>query len=345
MSVDASVIVVSWNARELTLRCLDSLLAQNHEVGFEVVVVDNGSTDGSVEALRLRRDARLIELGHNTGFACAVNAGIRATSTPVVVLLNNDATADPDFVRTITAPLLADADAERGGPRLGATTGRVQLSGAFEPAAPTDPAALVSAAGKRWVRVDAGAGVTLLNSTGNEVTVSGNGRDRDWLAPSDGPGAPADVFGFNGGCAALRRLALDDVGLLDETLFVYYEDSELSWRLRRGGWSVRHVDEARTVHDHAASSGERSTVFLDNNERNRLSVALMHAPWPVVGRGTARAAGRALLGPDRRRRLLVLRDVAARLPGSLRRRRAVDRAARVPRQVVARYLVPDGGTR
>src|SRR5690606_30035179 len=96
--------------------------------------------------------------------------------------------------------------------------------------------------------------------------------------------------------------ALDDVGLFDESLFLYYEDTELSWRLRRRGWTVRHVPDAVTVHDHAASSGTGSAFFLDHNERNRLLVALIHAPWGVVLRALTRAAGRAVLSPDRGRR-------------------------------------------
>lgn len=339
-----SVIVVTWNAVDLTLRCLESLRAQQTDgLDVELVVVDNGSTDATVATLRDLPDVRLVALPTNTGFAGGVNAGVRTSTGSVVVLLNNDAVARPDFLVTLVEPLRPDAAA--GAERLGATTGRVLLSGSFaaEPAGAaggTGAATLVAHDGTRWSRV-AEDGITLLNSTGNEVTTSGNGRDRDWLRPADGPDAPAEVFGFNGGCAALRRAALDDVGLLDESLFMYYEDTELSWRLRRRGWSVRHVPGAVTVHDHAASSGTSSAFFLDHNERNRLLVALVHAPWPVVLRAAVRAGGRVLVGPDRRRRARALLAVVARLPWALRRRRAVDRSATVLRSVPAALLVPD----
>ncbi|WP_431837335.1 glycosyltransferase family 2 protein [Cellulomonas sp. Y8] len=335
-----SVVVVTWNGLDLTLRCLDSLAHQ--DAGgrdVDVVVVDNGSTDGTVAALGAREDVRLVALGRNTGFAGGVNAGVAATTGDVVVLLNNDAVAEPGFLDRLVAPF--DAEPGPDAPRLGATTGRVVLSGRFRPAAPGEPG-LVDHAGRTWARTGDDTGARLLNSTGNEVTRSGNGRDRDWLADADGPAAPAAVFGFNGGSAALARAALEDVGPLDESLFMYYEDTELSWRLRRRGWVVAHVPDAVTVHDHAGSSDSGSAFFRDHNERNRLLVALVHAPVPVVARALTRTVVRACLGPERRRRAGALATVLRRAPGALRRRRAVDRAARVPRSQVAALLVPDG---
>jgi GT2 family glycosyltransferase len=334
-----SVVVVSWNGLDLTLRCLDSLARQDLPGrDVEVVVVDNGSDATTVAALRARDDARLVALGRNTGFGGGVNAGVAATTGDVVVLINNDAVAEPGYLEHLVAPF------DRPGGRLGATTGRVVLSGRFRPAAPGEHG-LVDHGGRTWVRTDAADGRRLLNSTGNEVTRSGNGRDRDWLAPADRPAAPARVFGFNGGSAAIARAALADAGCFDASLFMYYEDTELSWRLRRRGWSVEHVPEAVTVHDHAGSSDASSSFFRDHNERNRLVVALVHAPVPVLARALARAGARALLGPERGRRCRVLLAVLRAAPGALRRRRSVDRAARVPRADVAALLVPDGVAR
>jgi GT2 family glycosyltransferase len=348
-----SVVVVSWEALDLTLRCLESLRVQQTDgLAVQLVVVDNGSRDATVETVGAMTDVLLVALPSNTGFAAGANAGIRATSSAVVVLLNNDAVARPGFLAALVAPFATPADDARSGPRggatrLGATTGRVVLSGSFVRADADAPGALVAAGGERWVRVGDGAApvgvepVVLLNSTGNEVTTSGNGRDRDWLAPADGPAAAAEVFGFNGGCAALSRAALEDVGLFDESLFMYYEDTDLSWRLSRRGWVVRHVPDAVAVHDHAASSGTSSPFFLDHNERNRLFVAVAHAPWPVVLRAMARTVTRVVVGPDRRRRARALGAVARRLPRALRRRKQVDRSASVPRAVPAALLVPD----
>jgi N-acetylglucosaminyl-diphospho-decaprenol L-rhamnosyltransferase len=339
--LSVSVVVVTWNGLDLTLRCLESLRNQRTDgLDVELVVVDNGSDDATVDVVGAMSDVRLVALPTNTGFAGGANAGIRASTGAVVVLLNNDAVARPDFLRRLVAPFV-----EEGGARVGATTGRVVLSGTFvRDDAIRDGAAgaaLVAHDGTRWARAADGTGSSLLNSTGNEVTTSGNGRDRDWLSPADGPQALADVFGFNGGCAALRRAALVDVGLLDDSLFMYYEDTELSWRLRRRGWAVRHVHDAVTVHDHAASSGVASPFFLDHNERNRLLVALTHAPWRVVLRAATRSGARVVLGPDRARRARALLAVIARAPRAVRRRREIDRSATVRRSVPAALLVPD----
>ncbi|WP_372594625.1 glycosyltransferase family 2 protein [Actinotalea sp.] len=333
-----SVVVVTWNGLALTRRCVESLRAQSLEPGeMEIIVVDNGSSDGTVEALSSEPDLRVVPRAVNGGFAAGANAGIRAASGELVVLINNDAVAEPGTVAHLVAPFAA-------GRRVGATTGTVLLSGRFAPAPAGSTGALVSSDGSRWLRTAQG-GTRLLNSTGNEVTRSGNGRDRDWLAPADAPPAPAEVFGFNGGCVALSRAALDDVGLLEESLFMYYEDTELSWRLRRRGWSIEHVPSAVTVHDHAASSGTASAFFQDHNERNRVLVALVHAPWPVVLRATTRTLVRTVLGPERGRRLRVIGSILRRVPWALRRRREVDRSASVPRDVPAALLVPDGGGR
>src|SRR5690606_22561821 len=132
----------------------------------------------------------------NTGFAAGANAGIAATDDDVVVLLNNDAVARPGFLQALVEPFHTDAEASGhrspDQPRLGATTGRVLLSGRFAPVRPGPdgvPDALVGHDGSRWARVDPedAVGVELVNSTGNEVTRSGNGRDRDWLTRADSP--------------------------------------------------------------------------------------------------------------------------------------------------------------
>ncbi|WP_263729282.1 glycosyltransferase family 2 protein [Cellulomonas sp. SG140] len=330
-----AVVVVTWNALGLTRRCLQSLRDQQVPAGTQVqlVVVDNGSQDGTAAALRDEPDVLLVALPDNRGFGGGVNAALRVTSSDVVVLLNNDAVAEPGFLAHLVAPFGA------GTPRLGATTGLVLLSGSFVPAGPGGPA-LVGHDGRSWTRAE--HGVRLVNSTGNELTRSGNGRDRDWLRPAGSVSAAPEVFGFNGGCAALSRAALDDVGGFAEPLFMYYEDTELSWRLRRRGWDVQHVPEAVTLHDHAASSGTASAFFLDHNERNRILVCLIHAPWAVTLRALARTAVRVTVGPQRGRRARALLGALARAPWALRRRWAVDRTATVARGVPAALLVPDG---
>lgn len=288
-----TAIVVNWNAPQLTSRAVESLLGSGGGDGLEVVVVDNGSRDGSARLLAERFErasqVRVLALPRNIGFGGGVNAGIRASSSDYVALLNNDAVAAPGW-----AGALADALSAPGAERVGAVTSRILLAGRWRELEPDEEpadgaAVLADGHGRRVVRDDA-HGAELVNSTGNIVDRTGNGADRDWLAPADRT-ADAAVFGFCGGAAMLRRAALEETGLFDERLFMYYEDTELSWRLRKRGWDIRYVAGAIARHEHAASSGTSSPRFLRWNARNRVRVAVRHGG---AGMG-ARAIGRTLL--------------------------------------------------
>lgn len=298
-------IVVNWRSADVTSEAVRSLEEQTalEGVHLAVTVVDNASGDGSVAELRRRHPGvDVIESAVNGGFGAGVSLGIRDFPADVYVLLNSDAVAAPEFVAALLEPLRRD-------PRVGAVTGRITLRD----------------------RVD---GREVLNSTGNEMTRSGNGRDRDWLVPAADDDRPAgEVAGFSGGAAALRASALDEVGSFDESLFMYYEDTDLSWRLRRAGWSIRYAADARVVHRHASSWGTASPAFRFHNERNRLIVATKVAPLGVIARAYARTLAR--------RRVRAVAAALRVLPSTWRARRAIDRSASVPRRAVARWLVPD----
>ena len=324
------------NRADLTTRAVRAVLEDG--AADQVVVVDNGSDDDSVAVLR--RDlpeATVLALGTNGGFAVGANAGIRHTDADLVVLLNNDAEPAPGFVAALRDHLAAAPAA------VAAVTGRIVLAGRWTrlpagAAAAPDQRALRDHDGHLWV--PSPDGEVRLNSTGVRVDRAGNGSDRDWFAPADRV-ADTAVFGFSGGAAAIRRAALDDVGLLDESLFMYYEDTELAWRLRRRGWRVEYAADAVVVHDHSASSGVRSDLFVFRNARNRLVVALWHAPWPTVLRAAVRTLARGLRGlaggSTRREARLVLAalaDVVGHLPAHLARRVRQQRVASVPRGAV-----------
>ena len=306
------IVVVNWCKPDLTLRALRSLVPQMHE-GDRLVVVDNGSVDDSVERLRSPQ-WDLVETGRNLGFGGGVNAGARGMDEDALVLLNNDAVAEEGFLDAITAPL---------GTGVGATTGKILLSGTWVQVPPGSGDALVARDGTRWARRK--GGVVLVNSTGNVLDASGNGSDRDWLVPDGRGDAPDDVFGFCGGACAILRKAWEDVGPFREDLFMYYEDTELSWRLREAGWRILHVPGARTVHDHAASSGTNSALFLRVNARNRILVAILHGPSSMVFKAIVRTCVRVVRGPHR---LPVLRGLAQAVASTPRT--AVERLRRHP---------------
>lgn len=336
-----TVIVVNWNGEAIIGGCLDSLLAQEAtDTRMEILVVDNGSTDGSLALLASRyAPVRVLSLPTNLGFAGGVSAGIKAAKGQTVILVNNDATVDSRFVDRLANTLQRE-------PRAAAVTARILLSHRYSRVAPGTDGALVAADGTTWAIDDDGE--TLINSTGNEMTLSGNGRDRDWLTPVQrDQRPPGPVMGFSGGAVALRRSAVAEVGGFDNRLFMYYEDSDLSWRLRRAGWEILYEPEAVAHHEHAASSGTASDFFLFHNERNRLLVAMKNAPIPVIWRALFRAAGSILTAlfrrklPIARRKLRSLVAAFRLAPGFIADRRTIDKSAIVPRSVVARHLVSD----
>ena len=332
----ARVVIVNWRQAELTIRAARSITAQLGG-GDTLVVVDNASGDDSVERLS-RAGLTVVQSSRNLGFGAGVNLGAQGMSEDVLVLLNNDAIAEPGFLEAIVAPLSeppaapsAPATSAQGtspratpGSAPAAATARILLAGRWKPAVPGQDA-LVSPHTGRWTRISneaaaRGEGEVLVNSTGNLVDASGNGYDRDWLVPADTEHSPSEVFGLCGGACAIRREAWQALGGFREDLFMYYEDTDLSWRLREHGWRVVYVREAVVRHEHASSSGTGSPMFIRVNARNRILVAAAHSPARVVVQALARTLVRGLRGPRRGPVMTGLAQALAGLPGELRRR-------------------------
>jgi len=318
----ARVILVNWENAPLTLRAAHSIAPQMGR-GDHLVIVDNGSGDDSLSILRdgLKelRDAAaparasLVNAGANEGFGAGVMAGARGLDEDAVVLLNNDATVREGFLDALVAPL---------GGAVGATTALILLTGTWRPALASDREFLVARDGSRWARAGEGEekGRVLINSTGNEVDAAGNGYDRSWLHPADSPLPAPEVFGLCGGACAISARAWERVGGVRTDLFMYYEDTDLSYKLREAGYEVRFVAGAVVDHEHAASSGTSSPMFLRVNARNRIIVAAEHAPWGVLARALARSLARALRSGGRGPVARGVWQGMAALPAALRRR-------------------------
>lgn len=314
-------VVVTWNGADLLRESLPSLLDQDLADGeLDVVVVDNGSSDGTLAMLAAEfPTVRVVASQVNLGFAGGAELGLRDLDAEYAVLLNNDARFEPDAVRQ----MVAVADAE---PAVGAVTARILL-----------------------VEHDA-LGRTVVNSTGNVVGPDGAGGDRDWLAVDGTIDPDPEVFGFCGGAALLRAAALREVGSFDPWLFLYYEDTDLSWRLRARGWTVRYCATAVAHHRHAASSDATSPLFRYYNTRNSLVVLARHAPPVVVARSTVRQVAAAVVHSVRRsersavtaaRRRAVV-DAVRRAPTTWRERRSLWRGARRTRAEVFRVATAQG---
>lgn len=161
------------------------------------------------------------------------------------------------------------------------------------------------------------SGVELINSTGNLVDACGNGYDRSWLAPSKQEHDSPEVFGICGGACAISARAWRQLNGMRQDLFMYYEDTDFSYRLRRAGYRVQYVRQAQARHAHAASSDSASEAFTTWNTRNRLRVATRYAPASVAARALVNTGGRMLLGPQRQARAQGLVQALAHAPQDL----------------------------
>lgn len=352
-----TVVTVTYNAVDLVGRCLDALESQNlGDLTMDVVVVDNGSTDGTAALVAARfPHVRLIEAGRNLGFAAGNNVALTTIDSPWIVLLNNDAVPEPGFVASLVRA------AERAGDAVAAVAARVLLETRFRPASTVPPeeaatARVVRGPDGAWIEDPAGA-CSLVNSTGNLVRRDGFGVDRGWLADASTHHPERDVFGFSGAAALLRRDALTSVGLFDERLFMYYEDTDLSWRLRRAGWRIEYCEDAVVRHLHSATSGEGSEFFRFHDARNRLVVLTKNASGRLVLGALLRfvvtTASILLRGSQpmaertrtTRWRLRALGGWLTLLPHALRERRRISSRARLGRREIEAGLAPiDSGT-
>ena len=161
------------------------------------------------------------------------------------------------------------------------------------------------------------SGVELINSTGNVVDAFGNGYDRSWLAPAKQEHDSPEVFGICGGACAISARAWRQLNGMRQDLFMYYEDTDFSYRLRRTGYRVQYVRQAQARHAHAASSDSASEAFTTWNTRNRLRVATRYAPASVAARALVNTGGRMLLGPQRQARAQGLVQALAHAPQDL----------------------------
>jgi glycosyltransferase, family 2 len=340
------VVIVNWRTPLLTERAARSLWPQL-QAGDELVVVDNASAsadphDNSLAHLRQlgaqlgsAGPARfgLVQSRRNGGFGYGVNLGARNLRQDALVLLNSDAYALEGFVDALTAPLGHDL--------VEATTARLLLEGRWrlvddgaESADPQSPGAVEAqtepttgaahSTGSAQLRgLDGGiwvsdpSGVELINSTGNVVDACGNGHDRSWLAPAKQEHDSPEVFGICGGACAISARAWRQLGGMRQDLFMYYEDTDFSYRLRRAGYRVQYVRQAQARHAHAASSDSASEAFTTWNTRNRLRVATRYAPASVAARALVNTGGRMLLGPQRQARAQGLVQALAHAPQDL----------------------------
>jgi N-acetylglucosaminyl-diphospho-decaprenol L-rhamnosyltransferase len=243
---DLSIIIVSFNARADLERCLESLQAAPPAVPHEIVVVDNGSTDGSADAARRRPGVQVIEAGGNLGFARANNIGIRASSGSTILLLNSDTIVPPGAIDRLLAELDRHPEAAVAGPRLVDGTGRAELS------------------------------FGRMIGPWNELRQKRLGRNA--AAVEALTRQPQDPDWVSGACLLVRRADADAVGGLDERYFMYTEDVDFCAAIRARGRTILFVPGVEVVHLRGRSAASAPAATREHYRRSQLAFYEKHLP-------------------------------------------------------------------
>ena len=311
-----SVIIPNWNGAHHLPTCLESLRRQTYP-HVEVIVADNGSTDGSLALLaRDYPEVRVLELGENRGFAGGCNAGIRVAQGAFVVLLNNDTGAAPRWLEEIVTTFQRH-------PEAGIVASKMLLFDQRD----------------------------TLHTAGDFYRLDGIPGNRGvWQKDVGQYDREETVFSACGGSAAYRKATLDQVGLLDEDFFFSCEDVDLAWRAQLAGWQCIYAPRAVVYHRLSATGGGVTASFYDGRNFIYLLAKdypgyLWRAHWRVILRAqlciTAEAL-RAWRGTAARARLRGQLAGLLGIPKMLRKRRAVQRSRTVDQSYLESILTaPD----
>lgn len=222
-----SVIIVNWNTCELLAQALESLFAQVDQPSYDVTVIDNASSDGSADMVRRRwPEVHLVALPHNVGFAAGNNIGFTESRGAYILLLNSDTVVLPTTVRGLASILDRDASIGCVGARHMNGDGSLQRSMNEFPTLHNDFLELTELSRLRVVQ-------TFLR------------RRFPWWSAHD---TTCDTGWVNGACMMIRRAVCDNVGVLDEQFFAYFEEVEWCYRMQLAGWRVVFTPEAEVIH-------------------------------------------------------------------------------------------------
>lgn len=225
--VKATVVIPNYNGIKYIEECLNSLYRLQEQELFTVLIVDNGSKDGSLELIQEKYPGvRLIALPENTGFCHAVNVGIAGADTPYVILLNNDTVVLEGFVKALVDAIEQDK-------KLFA----------------------VSAMMLQW------QDHRLIDDAGDQYCVLGWAYSRGKGRPAAEYEAPAKIFAACGGASIYRKSILDEIGCFDENHFAYLEDIDICYRAAIYGYGCRYTPYAKVLHAGSATSGSRYNEF------------------------------------------------------------------------------------
>lgn len=247
---DWAAVVVNYEAGDLLAGCVRSIEADTSAGTPEIVVVDNGSTDGSTDAVRDDPAVTIVDPGRNLGYSGAANLGIGRTRAAVVAICNPDVLVAPGTAGAILRRIAAEPDLAAVGPMVR------EVDGTPYPSARRVPS----------VGDAVGHGLVGLVKRDNRFTRRYRELDAD-------PGQTRDVDWVSGAAIWLRRSALDAVGGWDDGYFMYVEDVDLCWRLRRAGWRVAYEPSGQVTHVHGASTARHPYRMIAEHHRSLLRFA------------------------------------------------------------------------
>jgi GT2 family glycosyltransferase len=298
---DVSVVVVNYNGRRWLEGCLAAVSAQTDAGGIEVILVDNASSDGSVDLVRRRfAGVRIHEAGRNLGFAGGNNAGARLARGAFLAFLNNDTVVQPGWLAALRRSLESE-------PSVGLSTSRIVY---------LDDQSIIDSAGDGYLR-------------------AGGAFKRFHGQPAARAGEAADVFGACGAAFMIRRGLFEELGGFDEDFFMVYEDVDLSFRARARGHRCVYVPDAVVWHAGSGSLGRLSPSAVFYGQRNLEWTYVKNMPWQLLVRslpshllyGVAAALrflAAGLFGPYVKGKLAAI----AGMPAVLRKRAQAQRRRR-----------------
>jgi GT2 family glycosyltransferase len=220
--IDLSILIVNWNTKDYLLQCVESIFQTIRRSSWEIFVIDNGSVDGSGEAVQKSFPSiRLIENERNLGFAKAMNQGLQQSSGRHALLLNPDARLKEGAIERMLSFMETHSEVGVAGGQLLNEDGSKQNSIANFPSLATE---LFNKSLLRWM-----------------FPKRFPGKERNYFEP-------IEVDSVIGACMIVRREAMEQVGLMDEDYFLFLEETDWCYRMKKAGWKVYHLPEAEIYH-------------------------------------------------------------------------------------------------
>jgi GT2 family glycosyltransferase len=307
-----SVIVVNWNGQDFLPDCLESLCHQSYDQ-HEIILVDNGSTDSSVQFVQDKfPSVRVVQLAENKGFTGGNLEGLKLCQGEFIALINNDTRAGPTWLENLVQPLLTDS-------RIGICASKLIIDGT-------------------------GA----IDSAGDGLGTGGVGFKRGTRKAATFYAAAENIFGASAAAALYRKEMIDDISFLDEEFFFNDEDADLNFRAQLAGWKCRYVPSAVVFHKVNATIGRLSDLHVYYHHRNLEFLWIKNMPAGLMLRflhhKLIQEAGSFFYvcirhgkwGPFFRAK----RDALKMLPGMLRKRRAIQKYRCVPDHYIKGIMTP-----